>query len=84
MIRTAAIALLSAIALLGAMMIYDGLGNSKNALLYGLPVLGGSVFAIALLQGQHRQEQISRQILTELERDGYSPSPTASPSTPAG
>ena len=73
MIRTLAILLLIAFAVVGGILIYEGIDGSTEALTLGASVLASSVFALAVLQGQEKNERILNGILRELQTQARQP-----------
>ena len=73
MIRTLAILLLIAFAVVGGLLIYEGMDGPTEALIVGASVLASSVFALAVLQGQEKNERILNGILRELQTQARQP-----------
>ncbi len=73
MIRTLAILLLIAFAVVGGILIYEGMDGPTEALIVGASVLASSVFALAVLQGQEKNERILNGILRELQTQARQP-----------
>ena len=73
MIRTLAILLLIAFAVVGGILIYEGMDGPAEALTLGASVLVSSVFALAVLQGQEKNERILNGILRELQTQARQP-----------